>query len=743
MNGNTFMSGLSNSDSVCVPSGTCLKFQINDSYGDGICCTQGNGSYTVYINGVFAVTGGEYEHVETRFLNCPPGSNCDNPFAASTDSVFSVTGPSQWYAFTPDSTGVYNISTCFPSNTCNTRIWVYDHCASLQFDSLQAGTLFYNDTACGNNAFVNAGLQANVTYYIRVGGDASCTDSIVEWEMTYGGPIVGCTDSTACNYNPLATISNGTCVYPGDPNCTSGPDLSVNQSLILNSLSLGNTNGNDVCLIGEGCLSGYGMRQIINFSTQISNIGDADYYIGPPQVGNSQFVYDQCHGHWHYAGYAQYELYDAAHNPMQAGFKNGFCVLDLMCFTGTAKFGCSNMGITAGCADEYGAGLQCQWIDVTDIPAGQYTLVVKVNWDHSPDKLGRVEKRFDNNNAAVCFTLSRSAQNVPSISNISANCAPIIDCLGDTFGLAMADCDGVCNGPRLSGDLNTDTVQNSNDLLLYMDDIVNTAAAVTCNDLNGDGTLDITDASLLSACINFTNGSHTHPGGTQNTHRHCQFPYNILNTNDTVHLGLGAFNTTDKYFDIEVLNPDCDVLSFEYIIGGADIDSIVVLDTAYHAIIRFNSVTGLVAVMAPDEHGLLKSSAPRAVFRVYYSSMSSNTVCLSSFIDAVNRDYEETLHRIYNGCVTITGISVLYNSPMMTVVPNPSSGEFHIKAETLSGASAKLEVMDVTGHLIQQRDVMMNADRDLIIDLSAQPLGVYLLRLTTGEVMLTQRLMKQ
>jgi hypothetical protein len=52
-------------------------------------------------------------------------------------------------------------------------------------------------------------------------------------------------------------------------------------------------------------------------------------------------------------------LYDQLGNPMpQIGFKNGFCVLDLECSGGgTAKYGCGNMGITAGCGDIYSSGL--------------------------------------------------------------------------------------------------------------------------------------------------------------------------------------------------------------------------------------------------------------------------------------------------------------------------------------------------------------------------------------------------
>jgi hypothetical protein len=74
-------------------------------------------------------------------------------------------------------------------------------------------------------------------------------------------------------------------------------------------------------------------------------------------------------------GYAEYILFRNNGNPIPIGFKNGFCVMDLECSDGgTAKFGCSNMGITAQCGDIYDAGLECQWIDITDVDPGDYIL---------------------------------------------------------------------------------------------------------------------------------------------------------------------------------------------------------------------------------------------------------------------------------------------------------------------------------------------------------------------------------
>ena len=53
------------STDVCLGLGDCYNFVIYDSYGDGICCGFGNGSYTVGNNGVVYASGGQFTDSET------------------------------------------------------------------------------------------------------------------------------------------------------------------------------------------------------------------------------------------------------------------------------------------------------------------------------------------------------------------------------------------------------------------------------------------------------------------------------------------------------------------------------------------------------------------------------------------------------------------------------------------------------------------------------------------------------
>ncbi len=66
-------SGTINNDTLCYLTGKLLHFTIYDSYGDGICCGYGNGSYNVYIDGNLIASGGQFAFSETTFFNYPPG----------------------------------------------------------------------------------------------------------------------------------------------------------------------------------------------------------------------------------------------------------------------------------------------------------------------------------------------------------------------------------------------------------------------------------------------------------------------------------------------------------------------------------------------------------------------------------------------------------------------------------------------------------------------------------------------
>jgi hypothetical protein len=55
--------------SVCLDSNTLVTFTIYDGYGDGICCTYGNGSYSVTIDGSVVASGGQFLASESTVVS--------------------------------------------------------------------------------------------------------------------------------------------------------------------------------------------------------------------------------------------------------------------------------------------------------------------------------------------------------------------------------------------------------------------------------------------------------------------------------------------------------------------------------------------------------------------------------------------------------------------------------------------------------------------------------------------------
>ncbi|MEK7779951.1 MAG: lysyl oxidase family protein [Verrucomicrobiota bacterium] len=167
------------------------------------------------------------------------------------------------------------------------------------------------------------------------------------------------------------------------------------------------------CQVLEGCATA-GTRKLLRFNMETRNIGFADLALGNPST-NSLYRFATCHGHYHFEAFAQYTLFDTNFNPVLlgtnvvAGRKVGFCVLDFFPWRpgapSTKKYDCgassnaltnSPQGIQAGWADVYTADLDCQFIDITGVAAGEYKLQIAVN----PDNV-LLEDRYDNNSTIV------------------------------------------------------------------------------------------------------------------------------------------------------------------------------------------------------------------------------------------------------------------------------------------------------------------------------------------------------
>jgi hypothetical protein len=141
------------------------------------------------------------------------------------------------------------------------------------------------------------------------------------------------------------------------------------------------------CALVEGCVVQPGDRRLLRFDVATANIGTADLVMGDP-TSSACFYFSQCHQHYHFQQFANYTLYQADGVTVAAlGHKQAFCLEDVEQAqiydppmpAPAQPFVCTNQGIHIGYEDVYPADVDCQWIDITGVPAGNYVLSVAIN----------------------------------------------------------------------------------------------------------------------------------------------------------------------------------------------------------------------------------------------------------------------------------------------------------------------------------------------------------------------------
>ncbi|XP_059825627.1 protein-lysine 6-oxidase isoform X2 [Hypanus sabinus] len=123
------------------------------------------------------------------------------------------------------------------------------------------------------------------------------------------------------------------------------------------------------------------MRVLLRFPQRVKNQGTADFLPSRPRYS---WEWHSCHRHYHSMDeFSHYDLLDATtHRKVAEGHKASFCLEDTTCDYGYyRRYACTahSQGLSPGCYDTYNADIDCQWIDITDVKAGNYILKVAVN----------------------------------------------------------------------------------------------------------------------------------------------------------------------------------------------------------------------------------------------------------------------------------------------------------------------------------------------------------------------------
>ena len=257
----------------------------------------------------------------------------------------------------------------------------------------------------------------------------SCVDACPPASQCFGG--ICCPLGTSC--------AGGACALP---------DLTIDADQVGASAKVTiESFAADACEIVEGCIGAPGERTLLRFDLETPNVGAGDLELGVPGDA-ALFTYSDCHGHYHFNGYADYKLLDAAMNVVGTGHKQAFCLLDLEQVdpnaSPTQKYNCDFQGIQAGWADVYSRDLPCQWVDVTGVAPGDYLLEVTVNGEQV---LG--EASYDNNHVLVPVTVPANSCPGGCKPSDEGCCAPGDPCgwgadgscdCGGYFGWDAADC---------------------------------------------------------------------------------------------------------------------------------------------------------------------------------------------------------------------------------------------------------------------------------------------------------------
>jgi len=142
----------------------------------------------------------------------------------------------------------------------------------------------------------------------------------------------------------------------------------------------------DACAIQEGCVAAPGWRRVLQFTSTVKNTGGTPLVAGSVADGSpyrvhNVFEFSACHQHFHFSHYATFAFGSLP------GEKRAFCLESTNRFFNSETtpwahpYGCDNQGIESGWGDDYIAGIECQWIDVTGASAGTQNLTSLSNPD--------------------------------------------------------------------------------------------------------------------------------------------------------------------------------------------------------------------------------------------------------------------------------------------------------------------------------------------------------------------------
>jgi hypothetical protein len=179
-------------------------------------------------------------------------------------------------------------------------------------------------------------------------------------------------------------------VRVGEVTHPDGPDLAVRGEGLAERRLIYAYIPPDSCAIAEGCVGGAGYRRLLQFTATVHNVGGQPMHIGDVDQSalfqHNVFEYSPCHDHYHFTHYGDFTFGE------DLGDKKAFCLISTGRYSNsettplvTPYEFCSHQGIASGWGDDYGIGLDCQWIDVTSVDTSQGPVTRPLRFASNPD----------------------------------------------------------------------------------------------------------------------------------------------------------------------------------------------------------------------------------------------------------------------------------------------------------------------------------------------------------------------
>ena len=197
------------------------------------------------------------------------------------------------------------------------------------------------------------------------------------------------------------------------------------------------------------------------------------------------------------------------------------------------------------------------------------------------------------------------------------------------MGSAQPDCEGVCNGTHLAGDMDLNQNYYYDDALLLINQSLAGEGAEPCNDLNSDGILNVLDATQIYQCI-------------QND-RTCSLPTTqITNFDHTVGFSLINLDPLAHYVDVQITNMLDSISAFQLNMSGLVISEIqnLIIQNNYSPE-YYHNTSGEIIMVSPTGDPLMRFTQTTAVMRVFYSSITAPEICISSVTSALNSEIHQ------------------------------------------------------------------------------------------------------